>query len=112
MCHDPDGFSFDLGVGMSHGYRGFFMAARDELRFLIPTVVNNGFVQGPEAGAGVGAEIFDVERFDHIHHEIRAAVIRCEDLCSRGIACLGGWVLSGSPSARGPPSDSRLAPDG
>ena len=112
MCHNPDGFSLDFRVGMSHSHRRFFMTARDEFGFLISAIINDRLVQSPETGARVRAEVLDIQRFDHINHEVRAAVIRCQNIHFSGSARFGAWVLQGCGNAPGRRSNSRVSRGG
>ena len=70
--HDHHRLAFDLGVAVRHGDRGFFVAAGEQFGILVAAVIDDGFVQAAEAGAGIGGAIFDAERLDHVDHEVGA----------------------------------------
>src|SRR5205814_5650674 len=53
----------------------FFMTAGDPLGALVSSVVDERFVQRAEARAGVGGDVFEAERLEHIHHEIGPGVL-------------------------------------
>ena len=59
------------------------MAAGDQLGVLVAAVVDQRFVQAAEAGAGIGADVFDAQRFDDVDHEVGAGPIGGEDFENR-----------------------------
>ncbi len=75
--------AFDLCVSVGHGNRGLFMAARDQFGTAVLSIIDDRFMQRPEAGARVGADILDAERFDYIDHEVGSRTIRGQDLFRR-----------------------------
>ena len=52
------------------------MAAGEEFRGLIAAVVNNRLVQRAESRTGICGDVLEAERFDDVHHEIRAGPVR------------------------------------
>ena len=52
------------------------MAAGDELRTLVPAVVDDGFVNAAKTRSRIRANVFKPQRLDHIHHEVRPGAIR------------------------------------
>ena len=63
-------------IAMRHGHRGFFMAAGNELRTLVPAIVDDGFVKAAKTRSRIRANVFKPQRLDHIHHEVRPGAIR------------------------------------
>ena len=53
--------ALDLGVAVGHADRRFLVAAGEELGIAIAAVVDHRFVQGAEAGAGIGADVLDAQ---------------------------------------------------
>ena len=74
-----DGLALDLGVPVSHGHGGLFVAAGDEFGAFVPAVVDDGFVQAAEARSGIGADVLDAQRLDDVDHEIGAGAAFGED---------------------------------
>ena len=66
----------DLEIAVRHRDRGFLVHAGDELRLGIPAVVDQRLMQAAEARSGVGIDIVDIERLDHVHHEVGAGAAR------------------------------------
>ena len=62
----------DLEVAVRHADRGFLVRAGEVFRHLVAAVVDQRLVDGAEAGGAVRGAVFDVERLDHVDHEVRA----------------------------------------
>ncbi len=101
--HDHHGFAFDLGVAVGHGDGGFLVQAGEEFGVLVIAVVDDGFVEATEAGAGVRGAIFDAERLDDVNHEIGAAahVRRHFGRGAGGFRLLGRLLTEGDGRIRG-----------
>ncbi len=80
VCHHRQRLPFDLGVAICHGDRLLFMAARDQLGGFVAAIVDDRFVQRAEARSWIGADEFEPERLQHVHHEIRTRTVRSQDL--------------------------------
>ncbi len=59
-----------LEIAVPHGHCGFLMHAGEEFRHLVLTVVDQRLVDGAIARGGIGGQILDVERLDHVDHEV------------------------------------------
>ena len=55
------GFPLGLGVTMGHGHRNFLVVAKDDLGFIIATVVDNGVVNPTKARPRNKGGILDIE---------------------------------------------------
>ena len=66
--------SGDLVIAMRHRGCLLFMNAGQQFRGLIAAIVDDGLVNAPEAGAGVGGDVVEAQALDHVHHEIRARI--------------------------------------
>jgi hypothetical protein len=85
---------------MRHGNGRFLMATSDELRAMVAAVVDDGFMQATEAGAGIGEDIVESDGLENVHHEIGTGMVRSEHLdAGRGIVFL--WNHGGGGRARG-----------
>ena len=62
----------DLEVAVPHGDADFLMRHGEELRHLVLAVVDQRFMQAAEARGAVRRQILDVERSDHVDHEVGA----------------------------------------
>ena len=100
MRHHSDRLAFDLRIGMRHRHRRLFVAAGDELGFLIPTIINDGLVQRAEAGARVGADVIQVEGSQDIDHEVRPAVFRRQDVHFGRSTGFSAWILEWRAACR------------
>jgi hypothetical protein len=65
--------AFDLGVAVAHGHRDFLVRAGENLRLDVAAVVDDGFVQTAEARGAVHRQVLDVQRLEHVDHEVAAA---------------------------------------
>ena len=77
-------FSLHLGVAVGHRDRGFFMAAADEFGLAVTSIVNYRFMKSPEARTCDGADVFDAEGFQYVHHEVGPGAVQSEDFGIRG----------------------------
>src|SRR5215475_2992777 len=93
VCKYSDRLPFDLRIAVRNADRRLFVAARDELRFLIASIVDDRLMERPEAGARIRTSIFNVERSEHIHHEIRPAVVRREHIHFGRRRAFGSCIL-------------------
>ena len=93
--------AFDLGVAVRHRDRGFFVAAGDELRLLVAAVVDDRFLQPAEAGAGIRADVFKVQRSktSTMKSEPQCSVVRTSTSGGRG--GFGSRILQGRFAAYG-----------
>ena len=73
---------------MRHCDRELFVAAGQELRLAVSTVIDDGLLNGIEARSGIRRDVFNPERLDDIGHEVR-----CRVLDDRGRRRLGRPVL-------------------
>ena len=101
VSHDEKRLAFDLGVAMSHGDGGFFVAAGDELGILIAAVIDDRFVQAAKARAGIGADVLDSERLDDIDHEVGAGAIGGEDFRLGGVSASAAGDIGGAAGTGG-----------
>ena len=76
-CHR---FAFHFEVTVRHGDRRFFVTIRNELGIAITAVIDNGFLHPAKTGSRIGADIFETERLDHIHHVIGTTALRGQNL--------------------------------
>src|SRR5947208_13433876 len=86
MSQDCHRLAFDFEITMRHGHRRLFVTIRDELGIAIAAVIDNGFLHPAEARSGIGANIFETERFDHVHHVIGTTTVRDQNLSLLGSA--------------------------
>ena len=99
--HDHHRLAFDLGVAVRHGDRRFFVAAGEQLGVLVAAVVDEGFVQAAEAGAGIGGDVFEAERLDDVDHEVGAGAVGGVDVGARRRRAGFGGDLAGGGQRRG-----------
>ena len=62
----------DLEVAVRHGHRRFLVHAGEELGHAVAAVIDQRLMDGAKTRGAVGGQVFDVERLDHIDHEVRA----------------------------------------
>ena len=74
---------------MSHGGRRFLVAAGDPFGGLVGAVSGEGLLQAAEAGTGVGKDVIEIQRFEHVDHEIGAGARLSEDVEFRRRADFG-----------------------
>src|SRR5438105_9527250 len=72
MNHGGHRLTGDFRITVRHSHRGFFMDAGDELRLAVHSVIDDGFLQSAERGAGARRDIIDVQGSEAIDHEIAA----------------------------------------
>ena len=65
--------AFDLGVAMTHRDRDFLVRTGENLRLDVAAVIDDGFVETAEARGAIHREIIDIQRLEHVDHEIAAA---------------------------------------
>jgi hypothetical protein len=58
-------------VAVRHRDRRLFVHARDEIRHRVLAVVDQRLVQAAEARRRIGIDVLDLERLDHVDHEVR-----------------------------------------
>ena len=104
--HDGERLALRLVVGMGHGHRRFFVTAGDELRPCVAAMVHERLVESAEARARIGADVFEAERLEHVHHVVRAAVARCRPAPGRRA---GGAVSAANVSGGGGDCGGRAA---
>src|SRR5262249_48726269 len=83
--------------------------AREKLRPLVAAVVHQRLVQAPEARAGIRREVLEVERLDHVEHEVRARTLD-DDVA--GMAFFGPRRVRGSGGGGARPPRHRHAGSG
>jgi hypothetical protein len=93
-CHWP---AFHFEIAVRHSYRRLFMTVGDELRIFIATVIDDRFMHPAKARTRIGTDIFEPQRLDDIHHVVRTAAIRGQDL---GIGCRTREPAGPSPAGR------------
>ena len=64
-----------LEVGVRHRDRRLLVQAGDELRLRVVAVVDDRFVDTAEARARVRGDVLEVERLEHVDHEVAAGPI-------------------------------------
>ena len=69
---DAERLALDLGVSVRHSHRRLLVAVGDELGALVAAVIDHRFVEAAEARPRVGANVFEAQGLDNVHHEIRA----------------------------------------
>ena len=88
-------FALYLRVAVRHAHGGLLVATSDELRTLVPAIIDDRFVNSAETRSRIGANVLESERLDYIHHEVRSGSIRGQDLSVRRHAGFGfrrhGW---------------------
>ncbi len=72
MAQRAGRFARDLEIAVRHGDGGFFMHAGDEFGLLVAAVIDDGFVDAAAGGGRVAEHEIDVERLQHIDHEVRS----------------------------------------
>ena len=77
--------AFDLGVAVRHGDRRLLVATRDQLGAPVAAVIDHRFVDPAKARAGIGADVVESQRLQHVDHEVRACPIRRQDLDIRRV---------------------------
>jgi hypothetical protein len=65
--------AFDLGVAMAHRHRDFLVRTGENLRLDVAAMVDDGFVEAAEARGAIHREIIDIQRLEHVDHEVAAA---------------------------------------
>ena len=68
-----DRLAFDLGVALRHVDGDLLVRAGEDFGLVVAAVVEHGLVQAAEARGAVHRQIFDVERLEHVDHEVAAA---------------------------------------
>ena len=61
-----------LGIAVSDGHRRLLVHAGQELRLRVAAIIDHRFVQAATTGTRIAGNIFEVERLQHIDHEVRA----------------------------------------
>ena len=77
-------------VAVGDVHRRLFVRARQPLGRFVAAVVDEGFVETAEARARVGDDVLEVQRLQHVHHEVGARVRDDERI---------GFLSSGAVSA-------------
>ena len=76
------------------------MAARQPLGRLVAAVSDEGFVQTPEARCGIRGDVLEVQRLEHIDHEIGTRILDGQDFALHGqrrrLRCQASGCLFGS----------------
>ncbi len=65
--------ALDLGVAVAHRHRDLLVRAGENFRLDVAAVVDDGLVQAAEARGAVHREIVDIQRLEHVDHEVAAA---------------------------------------
>ncbi len=96
MGHHHHRLAFDLRVAVRHGHRRLFVKAGQQLRRAVAAVIDDRFVQCGERGPGIGGDVLEAERLDHVDHEVGARAIGGVDVGGggRGFRRLRGLSLS------------------
>jgi len=68
--HRAHGLACGLGVAVCHRHRRLLVHAGEELGFAVAAVVDQRFVQAPEARARIRRDVLEVERLDDVDHEV------------------------------------------
>ena len=69
-----------LEVAVGHRHRRLFVQAGDELGRCVAAVVDDRLVDAAEARAGIGGDELEVQRLDHVDHEVAAGSVGRQDL--------------------------------
>ena len=72
QCHHR--LAFDLGVSVGHCNRRFLVATGEQFGLGIVSVVDDGLVQAFKTGSGIGGDVFQVQRLEHVHHKVGAGI--------------------------------------
>ncbi|GCC49418.1 hypothetical protein chiPu_0033577, partial [Chiloscyllium punctatum] len=83
MADHGERLAFHLGVALAHMHRDLFMRAGDDLGLLVAAMIDDRLVQAAEARRAVHREILDVERLEHVDHEVAAARGLIDRICRR-----------------------------
>ena len=65
--------ALDLGIALRHVDGDVLVHAGDDFRLVVAAVIDDGFMQAAVARRAVDRQIFDVERLEHVDHEVAAA---------------------------------------
>ena len=84
MGHDHHRLAFDLRVSVCHRDRRLFMAAGQQLRRLVATVIDDRLMQRTERRSWIRGDIFDAQRLDGIQHEVRSGPVGRVNIDARG----------------------------
>ena len=86
------GLAFYLGVALRHREGNLLVRAGDDLGPLVHAIVDDRFVQSAEVRRGVHRQIIEVERLEHVDHEIPATRALRDRVRHRGtrLGCLIG----------------------
>jgi hypothetical protein len=72
--------AFDLEVAVRHRHRRLFVQAGEELRHRVVAVVDDRLVDAAEARAGIRRHVLEVQRAQHVDHEVAARTVGGEHL--------------------------------
>ena len=101
--HHHHRLALDLGVAVGHGHRRLLVAARQQLRRAVPAVVEDRLVKRPKGRARIGGNVVDVQRLDHVDHEVCAWAVGGVDVDARWRwTCFGGGQRRGRQRRRRP----------
>ena len=56
------------------------MTIGDVLGIPIAPIVDDRFLKTTKTGSGIGADVFETQRLDHVDHIVRTTTVRREDL--------------------------------
>src|ERR1039458_9684419 len=109
MAERQQRLACDLEVSMRHADGGLFITAGQKFGLLVAAVIDQRLVQGAETRGWIAGQIFYVERFDHVDHEVGTGLaVIAFDLLRRSGFCGGNlrgrtqrrWTWAGSGSRR------------
>ena len=83
VSHHHHRLAFYLCVAVGHGNGRLFMTALQQLRTLVAPIIDQRFVKTAEARTGIGSDVLETQRLDHVDHEIRPGAIGRIDVDSR-----------------------------
>ena len=73
MANHGHWLAFHLGVALSHVHGDFLVRTGDDFGLAVAAMIDQRLVEAAEARGAIHREIVDIERLEHVHHEIAAA---------------------------------------